>query len=76
MRTTVNLPDDIDARVRALAEERGQSVSAVLVDLAARGLEQLSRPIEIRYSEVSGTPCMDLGRRVTSEEVAELIEED
>ncbi len=72
----MNLPDDIDARVRALAEERGQSVSAVLVDLAARGLEQLSRPVEIRYSEVSGTPCMDLGRRVTSEEVAELIEED
>lgn len=38
MRTTINLDDDVLRAARTLARERGDSLGAVLSDLARRGL--------------------------------------
>ena len=38
MRTTVDLPPALHRRARELAKSRGQSLSAVLAELTARGL--------------------------------------
>lgn len=76
MRTTVDLPPAVDRRVRELAEERGVSLSHMVAELTARGLAQLDSTVEIELHERSGFPMLRIGRRVTSAEVADLIEED
>lgn len=38
MRTTLNLDDDLLRAARSLADERGESLSAVVSDLIRRGL--------------------------------------
>lgn len=48
MRTTVDLPPATHSQVRELAKSRGQSRSAVIVDLTMHGLAGLG--IEIAYS--------------------------
>ena len=39
MRTTLNLDDDLLRAARSLADERGESLSAVVSDLIRRGLQ-------------------------------------
>ena len=51
------------------------SLSAMVAELTARGLSQLSEPITISADERSGFPVISVGRPVTSQEVAELIDE-
>ncbi len=43
MRTTINLDDDVLRVARTLARERGDSLGAVLSDLARRGLRPLAQ---------------------------------
>jgi len=76
MRTTVDLPPALHRRAVELAKRRGQSLSATLADLAARGLGQLDEPVVVHTDAVSGFPVISVGRRVTSEEVAEILDED
>lgn len=38
MRTTINLDDDVLRAARSLADERGESIGAVVSDLARKGL--------------------------------------
>lgn len=76
MRTTVDLPPALHRRALELAELRGQSLSATLAELAARGLSQLDEPVVIRTDAVSGFPVISIGRRVTSEQVAAALDDD
>jgi hypothetical protein len=75
MRTTVDLPPALHRRALELAELRGQSLSATLAELAARGLSQLDEPIVVRIDGISGFPVISIGRRVTSDEVAAALDE-
>jgi len=76
MRTTVDLPPAVHRRARELAAQRGESLSAVLADLTTRGLAQLDAPVTLRTDPRSGFPVLSLGRRVTSAEVAEALDEE
>lgn len=76
MRTTVDLPDLVRLRAQELAARRGQSLSAIVAELTARGLAQLDEPIRLEVDSRSGFPVMSLGRRVTREDVARLLDEE
>lgn len=76
MRTTVDLPPAVHRRAVALARARGQSLSATLAELTARGLGQLDEPVVVRADPTSGFPVLSVGRRVTSQDVAELLDEE
>jgi len=76
MRTTVDLPADVHERAKRLADERGKSLSATLADLTIRGLASLGEPATISTDPVSGLPTLSLGRRVTSAEVAEALDDE
>lgn len=76
MRTTVDLPPAVHRRARELAAQRGESLSTVLADLTTRGLAQLDAPVTLRTDPLSGLPVLDLGRRVTSADVAEALDEE
>lgn len=76
MRTTVNLPPKVHARAIELAKQRGISMSAVLSELTIRGLAQLDEPVQVTTNPVTGLPILEVGRRVTSAEVTDLIDED
>ncbi|RIQ16364.1 hypothetical protein [Jiangella rhizosphaerae] len=73
MRTTVDLPPAVHRRASALAKARGQSLSATLAELTARGLSQLDEPLTISTDERSGFPVVSVGRRISSEDVAEVL---
>lgn len=76
MRTTVDLPPAVHRRAAALAAERHSSLSHVLSDLVVRGLSQLDGPVDLVVNEKSGLPVLHLGRKVTSAEVADLVDEE
>jgi hypothetical protein len=76
VRTTVDLPAEVHARARRLADERHQSLSATLADLTIRGLASLGAPAKIVIDPVSGLPTLTIGHRITSAEVAEDLEDE
>lgn len=76
MRTTVDLPSAVHRRAQQIAKERHQSLSAVVADLAMRGLATLGEPLELKIDEKSGFPVITLGRRITSEEVAATLDDE
>ncbi|NNG37273.1 hypothetical protein [Nakamurella aerolata] len=76
MRTTVDLPTAVHQRAVALARSRGVSLSAVVAELAIRGLEQLDEPLSISTDPTSGFPVVSMGRRITSSEVAEALDDE
>jgi predicted transcriptional regulator len=76
MRTTVDLPPAVHRRARELAERRGQSLSAVIADLAVRGLAQIETPVQVRIDQRSGFPVVSIGRTVTSDDVARILDEE
>lgn len=76
MRTTVTLPPAVHRRVIELAEARRSSLSAVVSDLVVRGLAQEDSPVELMIDPETGTPSLSIGRRITTDQVADLIDED
>lgn len=50
MRTTLQLDDDVLASARVLARQRGESLGAVISELARRGLRQ---PLPLSAEQVS-----------------------
>ena len=75
MRTTVDLPPHLHRRASELARSRGQSLSATLAELAARGLSQLEGGLVVRTDAVSGLPVVSIGHSVTAEDVANALDE-
>lgn len=51
------------------------SLSAVLAEMAARGLAQIDDSVELEIDDVTGFPLLRLGRAVTSEDVADALDE-
>lgn len=76
MRTTVDLPPAVHRRAQELARHRGQSLSTVIAELTVRGLGQLDEPISLAIDERSGFPVMSIGRRITSRDVAEALDDE
>jgi len=76
MRTTVDLPPALHRRALELATARGQSLSATLAELAARGLSQLDEPVVVHTDAVSGFPVISIGRRITADDVAATLDEE
>lgn len=76
VRTTVDLPPAVHRRAQELANARGQSLSATLAELTARGLGQLDEPVIVRTDPTSGFPVLSVGRRVTSDDVATALDEE
>lgn len=63
-------------RAHELARERGVSLSAMIADLTIRGLAQIDTPVRLERNEITGLPTLSIGRRITSEDVTRLIDED
>lgn len=76
MRTTVDLPPGVHQRVRQLAADRGESISAVLADLTVRGLAQLDHPVELSTDPRTGLPVLSIGRGITAKEVSDALNDD
>lgn len=76
MRTTVDLPPAVHRRAQELAQARGVSLSATIADLTVRGLQQLDEPVALGVDERSGFPVLKLGRRVTTQDVAEALDDE
>lgn len=76
VRTTVDLPPALHRRALEIARSRGRSLSAVVAELAVRGLAQLDEPVVISTDESSGFPVISVGRRITSDEVALALDEE
>ena len=75
MRTTVDLPPAVHRRAKALAAERHQSLSSVIAELTARGLADMGEPLAISTDARTGLPTISIGRRLTSSEVADLLDD-
>jgi predicted transcriptional regulator len=76
MRTTVDLPPAVHRRAKEIAHDRHQSLSAVVAELAVRGLATLGEPLELKTDGKSGFPFITLGRPITSEEVAAALDDE
>lgn len=76
MRTTVDLPPAVHRRAVALARARGQSLSATLAELTARGLSQLDEPLRITIDGRSGFPVVSVGRRITADHVSAVLDDE
>jgi hypothetical protein len=76
LRTTVDLPPAVHRRARELAQERGESLSAVIAELTVRGLAQLDEPVIVKTDERSGLPVLSIGRRISADEVADLLDDE
>ena len=76
MRTTVDLPPAVHRRALALARVRGLSLSATVAELTMRGLNQMDDPVRITTDEETGFPTIDVGRPITSDDVAALLDDE
>jgi hypothetical protein len=76
MRTTVDLPPAVHRRAVQLAKQRGQSLSSVIAELATYGLSRLNEPLVLTTDPQSGFPVVSLGRQITSEDVANALDEE
>jgi predicted transcriptional regulator len=76
VRTTVDLPPSVHRRVTELARQRGQSMSSTVAELAAYGLSQLDESVTIATDARSGFPVVRAGRHVTSQDVADVLDEE
>ena len=74
MRTTIDLPDDLHARLRSIARDTKRPMSGVAVELIRRGLEQHRRARIVKGR--SGFPALTAnGNVITIEDVRSLEDE-
>ena len=76
MRTTVDLPPAVHRRAKELAKARGQSLSSTVAELTARGLGQLDQRLSIEFDERSGFPVISVGRRITTDDVSAMLDDE
>ncbi|MBF0696490.1 toxin-antitoxin system, antitoxin component [Actinomyces bowdenii] len=77
MRTTVDLPPALHHRVSRTAAARGVSLSSMISELTALGLEYSQEDHEepMSTSPVTGLPQLRAGRPITADEVADFLAE-
>lgn len=63
-------------RVSELARERGQSLSSMITELTTHGLSQLGEPVPVATDPRSGFPVVRVGRSITSQDVAEALDDE
>ena len=76
MRTTIDLPPGLHARVKRAAADRGESLSTTASALLAKGLESVDESSRLTRSPVTGLLQVDFGRVFTQEQVDELLDDD
>jgi len=76
MRTTIDIPPGLHQRIKAYAEMQGQSFSITATEALLRGMAPIDTPSTMHRSPVTGLMVFNSGRPITSEEVADLIDED
>lgn len=76
MRTTVDLAPAVHRRALELAEQQHRSLSSVVVDLTLRGLAQLDAPVALSMDKRFGLPVLSIGRTITSEDVAAVLDDE
>jgi hypothetical protein len=76
MRTTVDLPPSVHRRASQLAKQRGQSLSSVVAELATYGLSRLEEPLVVAIDPRSGFPVVSIGRRISSQDVVEALDDE
>jgi hypothetical protein len=74
VRTTIDLPEDLLARAKAIARDTSRTLSEVVSELVRRGLEPPPAP-DGRVSDRTGLPLVSLGRTITSDDVRVLEDE-
>lgn len=74
MRTTVTLPDSLYTTLVSLSRDRSRSLSATITALITTALER-PRSDELRMDPLTGFPLVDIGRVITSDDVAALDDE-
>ncbi len=52
------------------------SLSAVIADLTVRGLAQCDGEVTLDTDQRTGLPVLSLGRRITSEEVEKVLDDE
>jgi hypothetical protein len=74
MRTTLDLPEDLLTRARAIAHDTGRGLSSVVADLVRRGLDTgpAREPV---LDSATGLPLVSVGRVITSDDVRALEDE-
>lgn len=76
MRTTVDLPPAVHRRAKELAARRGISLSALLAELTTLQLSQADETPVIGTDPLTGFPTVHVGRVITSDEVADLLDDE
>lgn len=78
MRTTIDLPDAIHARAKALAHDRGIGLSAALGEIVTEYFTPRQQPPQpdAQISPITGLPVRHIGRVLTSEDVASLWDDE
>ncbi|MDR1799176.1 MAG: hypothetical protein LBR19_04725 [Bifidobacteriaceae bacterium] len=71
MRTTIDLPDDLRQQVLSIATDNHESLSKAAVRLIASALGT-ARPARVFTDPATGEVLLDVGRRVTTEDVRSL----
>ncbi len=76
MRTTVDLPPSVHRRASELARQRGQSLSSMVAELVSYGLSRLDEPVVVVADPRSGFPVVRVGRRITSDDVVDALDDE
>jgi predicted transcriptional regulator len=69
MRTTIDLPDDLNAALQSMARDRDCSMSTTVVDLLRRSLSMQG---QLNIDRITGFPLLASGRPITTEDVRHL----
>ncbi|MGO9509441.1 MAG: antitoxin [Mycobacterium sp.] len=75
MRITIDLPDDLEQQVMAIARDTRRTFSETVTDLIRRGLGSASAGAVSRATR-TGLPLVSLGRVVTSADVRSLADDE
>lgn len=75
VRTTIELPEDLHQRARAIARDTSRSLSATVADLIRRGLGETRAGAPVR-DELTGLLVVRLGTPTTSEDVRALEDDE
>lgn len=76
MRTTVDLSPTVHRRAVELARVRHTSLSSVISELTVRGLATLGEEVTVETDPVSNLPVVSVGRRISSADVADMLDDE
>jgi predicted transcriptional regulator len=76
MRTTIDIPDDLLRRLKAMARDRNQSLSKTIAQTVEAGFHKPSQPGTIEINPATGLPLVYLGRPSTTEDVRSLDDDE